>query len=59
MFTKIRTYLNFAPSHRTLIIGLLVILAIAVTAGFAWMQMDNVIAPPGLRMLDWLWRGFI
>jgi hypothetical protein len=42
-----------------LMIGLLVILAIAVTVGFAWMQMDQVIAPPELRLLDWLWRAFV
>ena len=59
MSTKIRTHLNFIPASRTLIIGLFITLAIAVTTGFVWMQTDQVIAPPGLRALDWLWRIFV
>lgn len=59
MSTKIRPYMNFVPSSRVLKIGLLIILALAVTTGFVWMQMDQVIAPPGLRLLDWLWKAFV
>jgi hypothetical protein len=58
MSTKIRPYLNFVPSRWELTIGLLVILAISVSIGFAWMQMDPALAPPELRQLDWLGRGF-
>ena len=45
--------------RRMVVIGLLIILGIAVTTGFAWMQTDQVIAPPGLRIMDWLWRVFV
>ena len=41
------------------VIGLMIMLGIAVTTGFAWMQTDQVIAPPGLRIMDWLWRVFV
>ncbi len=47
------------PIRRVLLTGLFVILAIAVTTGFVWIQTDHVIAPPGLRLVDGLWRLFI
>ena len=47
------------PTHRMLIIGLIVLLSIAVTTGFVWMQTDHVIAPPGLRLMDAYWRFFV
>ena len=59
MSTKIRAYLTFTPAGRTLIIGLLITLAMAVIAGFGGIQTENVIARPGLRMLDWLWQVFL
>ena len=59
MFTKIHSSLNIIPGNRALRIGLLVILVIAISTGFAWMQMDPVIAPPGVRALDWIWRVFV
>ena len=46
-------------SGRTLVIWLMIILGIVVTSGFVWMQTDQVIAPPGLRLMDGLWRVFI
>lgn len=46
-------------SGRTLVIWLTIILGIVVTSGFVWMQTDQVIAPPGLRLIDGLWRMFI
>lgn len=45
--------------HRVLVAGLMILLVIAVTTGFVWIQTDHVIAPPGLRLLDGLWRLFI
>ena len=59
MFTKIHPYLKIFPAGRVLVIRLIVILAITVPTSFFWMQMDHVIAPPGLMVLDWLWRIFI
>jgi len=47
------------PIRRVLVIGLMIILGIAVTTGFVWMQTDHVIAPPGLRLMDQLWTLFI
>jgi hypothetical protein len=52
-------YLRGVQSRRRLVIGLLVLLALAVTTGFVWMQTDHVIAPPGLRMMNWLWSVFV
>ena len=59
MSTTTSTYLNGILNRRVLVIGLLAILGVAVTTGFIWMQSDSVIAPPGLRMMDWLWRVFV
>lgn len=46
-------------NRRVLVIGLIVILGVLMTTGFVWVQVDHTIAPPGLRMLDWLWRLFV
>jgi hypothetical protein len=46
------------PNHRVLLTMLIVLLGIAVTAAFVWMQTAHVIAPPGLRLMDGLWRLF-
>jgi len=59
MFLKINTYLKTVPAGRTFVIGLIMILGVAVTTGFVLIQMDQTIAPPGLRVLDWLWRVFV
>ena len=47
------------PIRRVLVTGLMILLAVAVTTGFVWMQTDHVIAPPGLRLIEGLWRLFI
>jgi hypothetical protein len=59
MTAKMHTYLKVIRADQMLVIGLIVILAVAVTTGFIWMQTDQVIAPPSLRVLDWLWRVFV
>jgi len=59
MFAKINTGPKLMHPNRALMIGVTVFLAFTVTAGFVWMHSDQVIAPPGLRVLDWLWRVFI
>jgi sterol desaturase/sphingolipid hydroxylase (fatty acid hydroxylase superfamily) len=38
-------------------IGLSIILAAAVIAGFVWTQ--HTIAPPALRLSDWFWKVFV
>lgn len=53
------TYPKMVLNRRVLMIGLIAVLGVAVTTGFIWMQNDPVIAPPGLRIMDWLWRVFI
>jgi hypothetical protein len=58
MFTNC-LLLKVMPASRALLIGLIVIVAIAVTTGFIRIQTDQVIAPPGLRVLDWFWRVFV
>ena len=47
------------PIRRVLVTGLMILLAIVVTTGFVWIQTDHVIAPPGLRLIEGLWRFFI
>ena len=47
------------PIHRLLVAGLIIILGIAVTTGFVWIQTDHVIAPPGLRLMHELWTRFV
>ena len=54
-----RLFLKVMPTRWTLVTTLIVIVAIAVTTGFVWMQTDQVIAPPGLRVLDWFWKVFV
>lgn len=58
MFTN-RLFLKVMPARRALVTRLIVIVAIAVTIGFIRIQTDQVIAPPGLRVLEWLWRVFV
>ena len=57
MPTTTSTYHKVIQKRPVLIIGLIIILGIAITTGFVWMQTDNVIAPPGLRVLHWLWSS--
>jgi hypothetical protein len=59
MSTNISVSPKVIPIRRVLVIGLIIILALAVTTGFVWMQTDHVIAPPGLRLMDQLWTLFI
>lgn len=54
-----RFLLKVLTGNRALVIRLIVIVAIAVTTGFIRIQTDQVIAPPGLRVLDWFWRVFV
>ena len=54
-----RLFLKVMPARWALLIGLIIILAIAVTTGFIWIQTEQIIAPPSLRLLDWLWRVFV
>ena len=46
-------------NRRMLVIGLLIVLSVAVTTGFIWIQTDHSIAPPGLRIMNWLWSVFV
>lgn len=58
MFTN-RLFLKVMPARRAPVIRLIVIVVIAVTTGFIRIQTDQIIAPPGLRVLDWFWRVFV
>jgi hypothetical protein len=42
-----------------LILGMMIVIAVAITIGFVWIQTDQVIAPPGLRIMNWLSGAFI
>jgi len=59
MSTTTSTYRKVILNRRVLVIGLIVILSVIVTTGFIWMQSDPVIAPPGLRILNWLWSVLV
>ena len=52
-----RSFLKVMPASRVFGMALILILAIALTSAF--IQTDQVIAPPSLRVLDWLWRVFV
>jgi hypothetical protein len=58
MSTTINSYPKVIPSRRTLIIVVIAFVSIALAAGFIWIMTDQTIAPPGLRILDFLWRRF-
>jgi hypothetical protein len=53
------TFTKRILNRRKLAIGLIIILGVAVTTGFVWLQTDHVIAPPGLRIMSWLWSVFV
>ncbi len=46
-------------TSRALGLGLIVILIVIGITSLVWIQMDQVIAPPKLRILDWLWKVFV
>lgn len=46
-------------SSNKLVVLLIVVLGVAVTYGFVRMQTDQVIAPPGLRLMEAYWKFFI
>lgn len=59
MSTIIFTPSKVVRSDSAVLIWLMIILGIAVLAGVVGMQADQVIAPPGLRLMDGLWRLLI
>ena len=59
MSTTTSTDHKVISNRHALVIGLIIVLAIAVTTGFVWMQTDHIITPPGLRLMDELWTLFI
>jgi len=59
MSTITSIYHKSIQNRRMLIVGLIVLLSIALTSGFVWIQTDQVMAPPGLRFMDALWRFFV
>ena len=56
MISQMYKSLEINFSNRMFVIGLFLLLIMLMTSGFAWMQMDHVIAPPGVRIMDGLWR---
>jgi hypothetical protein len=59
MIFQMYNSLKINIGNRLFIIGLVLLLIILITSSFAWMQMDHVIAPPGVRIMDGLWRVYI
>jgi hypothetical protein len=58
MTTQTHALPNNLLINRTLVVGLVLLLAIVLAIGYVWMQTDPAIAPPGLRVMDGLWRLF-
>jgi len=58
MLVQLEKFLKKPVSIRLFVIGLIVLCVLLVTSGFVWMQTDQTIAPPGLRVMDALWRMF-
>jgi hypothetical protein len=56
---RIATLQKMIPTRRVMVISMVVIVIVLVTTGFVWMRTDPVIAPPSLRVLDWLWTVFV
>jgi hypothetical protein len=54
-----RLFLKGLPARRVFGMAAILILAIAVTSGFIHIPTDQVIAPPALRVLDWLWSVYV
>jgi hypothetical protein len=44
--------------NRTFVVALLILMALLLAMGYVWIQTDQVIAPPGMRVMDGLWRLF-
>lgn len=59
MSTITSTILKGRLNRRMLVTGMLIVLGVAVTTGFVWIQTDHSIAPPGLRIMSWLWSVFV
>ena len=56
MLTKPFAFREGFPTRRILVTGLILLLGIAVTTGSVWIQTDQCVAPPALRLMDELWR---
>lgn len=52
------TFHKLIQNRHVLAFGLIMVLSFAVSTAFVAMQTDHLIAPPGLRLLDGLWRLF-
>lgn len=59
MSTNELNYPKVIYLRHVFVIGLLIILGISVTTGFAWLQTDRVIAPPAFRVIEAYWKFFI
>jgi len=59
MISQMYISLKVNIGNRLFVIGLFLLLIILITSGFVWMQTDHVIAPPGVRIMDGLWRVYI
>ena len=58
MTTMANSPLKSMILNRTFVVGLIVLLSILIAIGYVCLQTDQVIAPPGLRIMDGLWRLF-
>ena len=44
--------------NRTFVLALVIVMALLLAVGYVWIQTAHVIAPPGMRLMDGLWRSF-
>jgi hypothetical protein len=53
---KAQTFLRTLPASSGLKLKIMGILILVISTGFVWMATDQVIAPPLVRTMDFLWR---
>jgi len=58
MSVNSKKFLRDLVSNRLFIAMFIVLVVFLITSGFVSMQTEQTIAPPGLRVMDSLWRLF-
>jgi hypothetical protein len=56
---KTQTLIKSLPASSGLKVIIMGIAVLVISTGFIWMATDQVIAPPIVRTMDFLWRLFV
>jgi hypothetical protein len=57
MSTTTNSYPKIISSRRALLIGVIILVCVALAAGYIWLITDQNIVPPSLRIMDFFWRA--